>query len=111
MLAADPELARLLTLDPYPGGDGQALDGQRRWTVRFGALLSAAAADDPRAARPPFFVPSSLIDGVRFQIGRMVSDGEGSDLLRLLPGTLEALLAYYFDAGERGRLARAVLDG
>ena len=69
-----------------------------------------------RRRRPPgrpaaFFVPSSLIDGVRFQIGRMVSDGEGSDLLRLLPGTLEALLAYYFDAGERGRLARAVLDG
>lgn len=110
-LAADPGLAYLLTVDPYLGGGGEALDANREWIGRFGGLLRHAALADPRASREPAFLAPFLIGGVRFQIARVVLKGEGSDLLRLLPGTLEALLAYYFEPGEPRALALAALDG
>jgi hypothetical protein len=46
---------------------------------------------------------------VRFQIARLVLNGETSDLPRLLPSLLEGLLSYYFEPGESPRLARVAL--
>jgi hypothetical protein len=109
MLAGDPELAHLLTVQPYLDGEEVALAGHREWIGRLGELLRDAAARDPRASREPSFLVPFLIGGVRFQIARLVLSGEGHDLLRLLPGTLEALLAYWFEPGEPSRLARAAL--
>jgi hypothetical protein len=109
LLAAEPELAYVLTVSPYVGGDEAALDYHRDWIGRFGDLLRDAAADDPRASREPSFLAPFLIGGVRFQIARLVLAGEGPDLLRLLPGTLEALLAYYFEPGEPRQPAGAAL--
>jgi hypothetical protein len=111
MLAADPELAHLLTVQTYLDREAGALDAQRDWFGRFGRLLREAAESDPRASRQPSFLAPFLIGGVRFQIARRVLAGEGSDLLRLLPVTLEGLLAYYFEPGEPRALARAALDG
>jgi hypothetical protein len=114
MLAAEPELTSLLTVESYLGEDERdvALDAQRRWNGRFGDLLRGAAERDPRArGTEPAFLAPFLIGGVRFQIARLVLKGEGSDLLRLLPGTLEALLAYYFEPGEPPSLAQAALSG
>jgi hypothetical protein len=110
MLAAEPELASLVTVEPYLDREEGAFDALREWIGRFAGLLRDATASDPRAntAEPSYLAPF-LIGGVRFQIGRMVINGESSDLLRLLPGTLEALLAYYFEPGEPRTLARAVL--
>ncbi|HEX4306453.1 MAG TPA: hypothetical protein VHZ54_10470 [Solirubrobacterales bacterium] len=110
-LAADPELAYRLTVAPYLGADDEALDAQREWIARFGALLREAAAGDPRASTEPSFLAPFLVGGVRFLIARLVIKGEGSDLLRLLPGTLETLLAYYFEPGEPRPLARVALGG
>ena len=111
-LAADPELASLLSVEAHLHPDEGALDAQREWTRRFGAVLRDAAASEPRAsAVEPSFLAPFLIDGVRFQIGRMVIAGEASDLLRILPQTLAALLAYYFEPGESRALARAALGG
>jgi hypothetical protein len=110
ILAAEPELAYLLTVDPCLGDD-RALDARRSWTTRFGDLLRDAAAADPRASREPSFLAPYLIGGVRLQIARLVLNGEASDLPRLLPGTLEALRAYWFEPGEPRQLARAALAG
>ncbi len=110
LLAAEPELASQLTVDAYLYADDTALDAQRVWLGRFGTLLREAAAADPRASAVEVsFLAPFLIGGVRFQVGRMVIAGEASDLLRLLPGTLEALLAYYFEPGEPRLLAQAAL--
>jgi hypothetical protein len=106
-LAADPELAHRLTAEPYLGEDEGALDAQREWIERFGELLRDAAAGDPRASSAPPFLAPFLIGGVRFQIGRLAINREVSDLPRLLPSTLDALLAYYFEPGEPRPLARA----
>jgi hypothetical protein len=109
LLASEPDLARLLTVDPYLGEDRVAFDAHRRWVGRLGDMLRAAAAEDPRASRGSDFLAAFLIGGVRFQVARLVLNGECAELLRLLPGTLEALLAYYFEPGEPPRLAREAL--
>lgn len=112
MLATDPELAYQLTVEPHLGSDGLALDAQRGWIARFGDLLREAVAGDPRSTTSqPRFLASFLIGGVRFQIARLVLSHEAADLGRLLPGLLEALLAYYFEPSESGPLARAALGG
>jgi hypothetical protein len=111
MLAADPELAHLLTVQPYLGGDDGALDAQRDWIDRFGDLLRDAAAADAQASREPSFVAPFLIGGVRFQIARLILAGDCPDLSRHMPEILEAVLAYYFEPGEPRRLARAALAG
>jgi hypothetical protein len=108
-LAADPELAHRLTVESYLGTEQEALDAQRAWVGRFGGLLRDAAAADPRASQEPLFLAPFLIGGVRLQIARLVLNGEASELLRLLPGTLESLLAYYFEPGEPAALAHAAL--
>lgn len=109
-LATDPELARLLTVDGLPGAPaGQPAEAGREWVSRFGVLLSDAAAADPRASREPDYVAPFLLDGVRFLIARLVLAGETDDLLRLLPGILECLLAYWFEPGEPRALARAAM--
>jgi hypothetical protein len=108
ILADDPKLAYQLTVDPYLGDD-RSLEARNRWIVRFGDLLRDAAAEDPRASREPAFLAPFLIGGVRFQIARLVLRGDVADLPHLLPGTLEALLAYYFEPGEPRALADAAL--
>jgi hypothetical protein len=108
VLAADPELARLLTVAPYLDVDPVALDAQREWIGRLGKLLDAAAASDPGASRESSFLAPFLIGGVRFQIGRLVLNGEADDLPRLLPSLLKGLLAYYFKPGESPLLTAAV---
>jgi hypothetical protein len=113
ILGEEPELAHRLTVEPYlqDGGGDDALDAHQKWIRRFGGLLRDAAAEDPRATQVSSFLAPFLIGGVRFQIARLVMAGEASDLLRLLPGTLEALLAYYFEPGEPRRLAHIALAG
>ena len=109
-LAADPDLARLLTLGSPPrGADPQGREPGRDWIGRFGVLLDEAAAADPRASRGPAFLVPFLLGGVRLEIARLVLAGEASDLPRLLPGLLEALLAFWFEPGEPPALARAAL--
>jgi hypothetical protein len=112
MLAAEPELAYELTVAPYLGADEVALDGVREWLGRFGGLLREAVASDPRTTPTDLrFLAAFVVGGVRFQIARLVIAGEAEDLLRLLPGILEALLAYYFEPGEPRRLALSALKG
>jgi hypothetical protein len=110
-LAAEPELARLITFELYLGTEGQeqALVAQRAWVARFADLLAAAAAADPQASDGPAFLAPFLIGGLRFRIARIVLSGRVKELPGILPGTLEALIAYYFEPGEPRRLALAAL--
>jgi hypothetical protein len=109
-LAADPELARLLTFGPHaPRADPKGPEVGRELVADLGVLLGEAAAADPRASREPPFLAAFLIGGVRHEIAGLVLAGETSDLMRLLPEILECLLAFYFEPGEPQALARAAL--
>ena len=94
LLAADPALARLLTVEPFLG-DGDPLPRYRHWQKRYGALLRRAAAESPEALTNPPFVEPALIGGIRSQIADLVLAGEDDRLEDLLPGFTEFLLAYY----------------
>jgi hypothetical protein len=111
MLAADPQLAYELTVAPYLGAEAAALDGLREWLARFGCLMNDAAAEDPRARKESTFIAPYLIGGVRLQIARLVLNGEGAELLRLLPGNLEGLRNSYLGPDGCGRLAPFGRDG
>jgi hypothetical protein len=111
LFAAEPDLARLLTVDPYLTGDPEAFAAYEAWVARLGRLLEDAAAADPDASEGPSFLARFLIGGVRMMIARLVLRGEAAELMRLLPGTLETMLAYYFEPDEPARLARLALAG
>lgn len=111
LLAADPDLAQLLTVQPFISGSGEDLAGLRHWLGRFAELLRDAAADHFEADSHPRLSELFLLGGVRFQIARLTLNGEAADLPRLLPVTLDVLLAYYVEPVEARRLARGVGSG
>jgi hypothetical protein len=110
MLASDPDLAYQLTVQPYLGADEQDLTALQSWVGRFGDLLRDAAAAYSAADSHPRFAEPFLIGGIRFQIARLTLSGEAGELRRLLPSTLEFLLAFYMEPPRARALARAALD-
>jgi hypothetical protein len=103
LLAAEPDLARLLCLEPYLRGD-ELLESQRVWQARLAALLRQAARASPRAATHPPFLEPLLIGGICWQLSAFVQAGQAEQLDQLLPGLLESLLAYYLGPEERVRI-------
>ena len=69
LLAADPTLARLLTVEPCLGSE-LVIRRHQRWQKRYGALLRRAAAESPEASSHPSFLEPALIGGLRFQVAR-----------------------------------------
>jgi hypothetical protein len=111
LLAADPDLAHLLTVRPYLDDGEAALRAQRRWLHRFGELLRNAAPACPEADSRPRFLEPFLIGGIRFQIAGQVLDGEAEQLQRLLSSALEFLLSFYLESGEVRRIVREAAAG
>lgn len=106
LFAADPELGRLLTVQPFEG-DEQAIGCYQRWQRRYGDLLRAGAARSPRAYVHPPFVEPALIAGICWRISRYIL-AEGAEYLEdLLPSLQEFVLVSYFGAEQAGRLTRA----
>lgn len=106
LFAADPDLARLLTAEPFPE-DEASIACYRRWKKRYGALLRHAAAGCPEASVHPPFVEPVLIDGIRSQISRRVLAGKTAELEALLPVLLEFVLVYYLDPQQTASYVRA----
>ncbi len=107
LLAADPALTRLLTVEPCPG-DKAAIGCHQRWKKRYGALLRNAAADSPQALTHPQFLEPILIDCIRARISRSVLAGEAAELEALLPDLLEFVLTYYLDPKQTASHVRVV---
>jgi hypothetical protein len=92
--AADPGLARLLTVVPYL--DRPELVGHyRRWRDRFAATLRRAASSLPRHNEHPDFLEAALLGGLRWQIAIVVLAGRESELPELEPQLSRYLLSYY----------------
>ncbi|MGA8745402.1 MAG: hypothetical protein WB507_06035 [Solirubrobacterales bacterium] len=99
LLAKDPDLARLLTVESYLDG-GEASPRYHYWRKRFGAILRRAAAESPEVLANPSFVEPALIGGLSFQIARRVLARETDRLEELLPGFTDYLLAYYSEPSK-----------
>lgn len=104
LLAAEPSLARTLTVRAGVGEEG--LRRHRYWQERFAVLLGGAAtAVAPHPALD--FIEPILIGGVLWLIGQQVLAGEAEDLERQLPGLLEFVLVFYLDRDEIAQLPNA----
>jgi hypothetical protein len=103
LLAAEPDLARLLCLKPYLGGD-DLLESERVWQARLAALLRQAAGASPRAVTHPPALEPLLIGGICRKISARVQAGQADQLDQLLPDLLEFLLSYYLGPEERLRI-------
>ena len=106
-LAAEPDLAHQLAVEPYFLWDDASVACRERWRKRYGALLRHAAAQSPEALTHPPFVEPALIGGIRFQIALRVIAGQTAELPALLPGLLRFVLSYYMDPKQTASHVRA----
>jgi AcrR family transcriptional regulator len=96
LLAADPRLARLCTIEVYLAG-APAARRQEALIERLAAALRGGRSVDQLSP----IVESVLVGGAISVIARQVQAGEGDRLLELGPELSEILLAPYLGAAAR----------
>lgn len=106
LFAAEPELGRLLAVQPF-AGDEVALACFGRWQRHGADYLRAAAARSPGARIHPPFLEPALISGICWQISRHLQEEGPEHLEDLLPSLLEFVLLCYFGPDQTGRLTPA----
>lgn len=99
LLAAEPELARLLVLDPYDGSRA-LLRRHCLWLDRYAALLRGAAQQCPDASSSPPFLEPALLRGVRWQLAGLVLADRAASLPDLAPELYRFILCYYLDPNQ-----------
>ena len=104
--AAEPDLARLCTVDSLSAGTTVARRFQEALR-EFEPLLARGRADRPGPRPLPESTEGSLIGAVASEVSRSVSVGEVERLEELVPDFAEFLLLPYVGAAEARRLARA----
>ncbi|HEX7059059.1 MAG TPA: TetR/AcrR family transcriptional regulator [Solirubrobacterales bacterium] len=107
-LAADPDRARLFTLEARAAGE-EMVARQRADAERAAALLRAGRDGRPRAAALPEATELTLVENVAAVVGANILSGATAILPRLVPQLTEYLLAPYLDtdaAAKSHALAR-----
>ena len=110
LLATEPALARLLTVETHMG-DEMAIGRYQYWRKRYGALLRHSAGADPEIPVHPRFLEPMLISGISYQVSSRVLAGQADHLPQLLPAALSFLLAPYIEPRWRAHIARVALEG
>jgi AcrR family transcriptional regulator len=103
--AAEPDLARLCTVDSLSAGNTVARRFQEALR-EFEPLLAQGRADRQGPRPLPDSSEASLIGAVASEVSRSVCLGEGDRLEELVPDFAEFLLLPYVGATEARRLAR-----
>jgi hypothetical protein len=104
LFAAEPELARLCTVEPFLAGPAIA----KRYEEAIHALVPYLR--EGRALREgpepfPETTERGLLGSIGTQIGRKVSAGEAEDLVGLLPDLVQFTLTPYLGAAQARRVA------
>ncbi len=93
-LAAEPELARLLTVEA-PAAGPEISKRHHEWMNRYGALLRRAALGQPEIVMPPAAFESVIVGGIASAIAEQVLEGRAEKLEDLLPEMTAYVLACY----------------
>lgn len=100
VLAAEPELARLLFVEAPSASDEIALR-YHEWLRRYGTLLRSAAPDLPPESVPAPEVEQVIVGGIASRVASEVLRGRGKHLSELADPFLQYVLAFY-RIGEPG---------
>jgi AcrR family transcriptional regulator len=100
VLAAEPDLARLLFVEAPSAGEEIALR-YHEWLQRYSTLLRSAAPDLPPESVPGPEVEQVIVGGIASRVASEVLRGRGRKLHGLADSFLEYILAFYRQ-GEPG---------
>jgi AcrR family transcriptional regulator len=107
ILAAEPDLARLLFVEAPSAGEEIALR-YHEWLQRYGTLLRSAAPDLPPESVPIPEVEQVIVGGIASRVASVVLRGRGKKLQELADPFLEYVLTFY-RMGEPGPKGGRVL--
>jgi len=105
-LAGEPELARLMMVEPVAAG-GEIAARHRASMQGLIAILKAGRPEHAGARPLPEATEEALVGGIVSLVVREISAGRSRELERLLPDLVELTLAPYIGAEQAERLARS----
>jgi AcrR family transcriptional regulator len=105
-LAGEPELARLVMIEPIAAG-GEIAARHRASMQGFVEILKAGRPEHSGERPLPEATEETVVGGILSLIVMELSAGRAKDLEKLLPDLVELTLAPYLGAEEAERLARA----
>ncbi len=104
-LAGEPELARLVMIEPVAAG-GEIAARHRASMQGLVAILKAGRPEHAGTRPLPEATEETLVGGIVSLIVREISAGRGDRLEQLLPDLVELTLAPYVGGEQAERLAR-----
>ena len=99
MLATEPALAQLLTLEA-PAAGGRIARRHFDWLGAYAALLTEAGAALPPERRPSRATELTLVGGIASRIAELVMAERVSGLSQLGPELSEVILSFYGPSAE-----------
>jgi AcrR family transcriptional regulator len=105
-LAGEPELARLVMIEPVAAG-GEIAARHRASMQGFVEILKAGRPERSGERPLPEATEETLVGGLVSLIVREISAGHAAELEKLLPDLVELTLSPYLGGEEAERLARA----
>ncbi|MET0557880.1 MAG: TetR/AcrR family transcriptional regulator [Solirubrobacterales bacterium] len=104
-LAAEPELARIVMIEPVAAG-GEIAGRHRESMQGFVEILKAGRPSHGGERPLPDATEATLVGGIVSLIVREINAGRSDKLEELLPDLIELTLAPYLGAEEAAKLAR-----
>jgi AcrR family transcriptional regulator len=105
-LAGEPELARLVMIEPIAAG-GEIAARHRATVAGFAEILKAGRPEHSGARPLPEATEETVVGGLVSLIVREVGAGKADQLEKLLPDLVELTLSPYLGGEEAERLARS----
>lgn len=106
-VAAEPELARLVFVEPQLAG-GEIAARQREGLASFAPVLRGGRPPRPEGRPVPEHVDEAVLGGIASLLASRINAGETTDVEGLLPELLEFALTPYLGAARAGALAKQV---
>jgi AcrR family transcriptional regulator len=108
MLAAEPEVARLLFVEAPGAGEEIALR-HHEWLRRYGTLLRAAVPPAAAKSNPALEIDQVIVGGLASRVAGEVLQGRAAQLRSLTPHFVDYVLAFY-EAGQPDPRATGVVS-
>jgi AcrR family transcriptional regulator len=110
MLAAEPEVARLLFVEA-PGAGEAIARRHHEWLRRYGTLLRTAVPEAPAKSSQAVELDQVIVGGIASRVASEVLEGGAAELRSLIPHLVEYVLAFYGPVRTDPRTGKVVALG